>query len=307
MRMKKSRVTSLEVIMQFHQLMAFVRVAEQRSFSKAAEILFLSQSTVSTHINSLEKYFGQKVFDRLSKNVTLTPFGQRLFYWAMEIINIREKAMWDLKDWTGKAEGNIIVAASTVPAQYMVPGLIANFIKKFSGINFSVTQKDSLGVANTLASGEADIGMLGEMYYTDKLEYIPIYQEKMVLITPYSTKLDNPVSLFKLMHNNFIFRKVGSGTQAFIEKILDSSGIEASHFKVIGYFDNVQSIKQGVKEGLGFSIISEIAARDYEESKLINSYEIAEMPGTRDFYLAYNKHKTLSPITMEFINFSKQS
>ena len=291
--------------MQFHQLMAFIRVAEQKSFSKAAETLFLSQSTVSTHINSLEKYFGQKVFDRLSKNVTLTPFGQRLFYWSKEIISIREKAMWDLKEWTGKAEGNIIIAASTVPAQYMVPGLISSFIKKYSGISFSVTQKDSLGVANYIASGDADIGLLGEMYYTDKLEYIPIYQEKMVLVTPASTILEGPVSLAKLLDSNFIFRKVGSGTQAFIEKMLHSTGIETSRFKIIGYFDNVQSIKQGVKEGMGFSIISEIAARDYEKSKLINSYEIEEMSGTRSFYLAYNKHKTLSPITLEFINFCK--
>lgn len=134
--------------MQFHQLMAFVKVAEHQSFSKAADSLFLSQSTVSTHINSLEKYFGQKLFDRLSKRVTLTPFGQRLYYWSKEILNIKEKAM-------------------------------------------------------------------------------------------------------------------------------------------------------------GFSIISEIAARDYAKSKLINTYEILEMPATRNFYIAYNKTKTLSPINLEFIKFCK--
>lgn len=289
--------------MQFHQLMAFVKVAEHQSFSKAADSLFLSQSTVSTHINSLEKYFGQRLFDRLSKRVTLTPFGQRLFYWSKEILSIKEKAMWDLKDWTGKAEGTISIAASTVPNQYMVPGLIANFIKRFPGINFTVTQKDSLGVADILVNGEADIGMLGEVFYADKLEFIPIYEEKMVLITPANVKLANPVSITSLLDNNFIFRKPGSGTQAFIEKVLHSSGLELSLLKVIGYFDNVQSIKQGVKEGMGFSIISEIAARDYAKSKLINTYEILEMPDTRSFYISYNKTKTLSPINLEFIKF----
>src|SRR5690554_2361392 len=136
--------------MQYHQLIAFVSVVEQKSFSKAAENIFLSQSTVSTHISSLEKYFEQKLFDRLGKKVVLTPFGDRLYYWAKEMLTLREKALWDLKDWTGKTEGNISIAASNVPAQYIAPTILSNFLKKYPGINFSIVQLNSQKTAEAL-------------------------------------------------------------------------------------------------------------------------------------------------------------
>ncbi len=290
--------------MQFHQLIAFVSVVEQKSFSKAAENIFLSQSTVSTHIASLEKYFGQKLFDRLGKKVILTPFGERLYYWAKEILTLREKALWDLKDWTGKAEGNILIVASNVPAQYIVPTIISNFLEKYPGISFTIEQFNSQNTADALVNGEADLGILGEKYYSDKIKYIPFMKEKMVLITPKHMKFPQYVSLKQLSNVNFILRKEGSGTQAFVEKLLKKRDMDLGDLKVIAHFDNVQSIKQCVKKGMGVSIISEIAADDYVKSGLINSYYIKEIDKERFFYFAYNKQKTMSPVVNELINFS---
>ncbi|MEW6623718.1 MAG: selenium metabolism-associated LysR family transcriptional regulator [Bacillota bacterium] len=289
--------------MQFHQLVAFVRVAEQKSFSKAAESIFLSQSTVSTHISSLEKHFGQKLFDRMGKEVILTPFGERLYYWCSQILNLRDAMVWDLKEWTGKVEGSIYIAASTVPAQYMAPSLIARFLKKYPGIDFTLNQSDSQGVVECLIRGEADVGILGDMYELDKIKYTPFFSEKLVLITPKDIILASPVSILELYDYSFIFRKAGSGTQAVVEKIMKEAGLAIKDFKIIGYFDNVQSIKQAVKEGMGLSIISMTAAQDYFESGLINAYNMVEFNKEREFYLAYNTQKTLSPLAQEFIDF----
>lgn len=287
--------------MQFHQLVCFVKVVEKKSFSIAAEVLYLSQSTVSTHISSLEKYFGQKVFDRLGKEINLTPFGEKLYQWAKEILQIRENALWDLKDWTGKIQGNINIAASTVPAQYMVPSIIAKFLKKYPQVKFNLTQESSKKTAKSILKGNSDIGMLGEKYSEEKINYISYTQEKLVLITPSSLKLKDPVHIEDIIEEPFIFRNAGSGTQKVIEKILKQQNIKKERINIIGYFDSVQSIKHGVKEGIGVAIISEIAARDFQKRGLINVNTITEFKEDRIFYLAYNKQKTLSPLAMEFI------
>lgn len=288
--------------MQFHQLIAFVTVVEQKSFSKAAENIYLSQSTVSTHISTLEKYFGQKLFDRLGKKIVLTPFGEKLYYWAKEMIELRENALWDLKEWTGRTEGKITIAASTVPAQYIIPKLISKFINKYPGIHFTVIQQVSQKVADLLLNGEADLGILGDKYYPNKIEYIPFMKEKMVLITPPQVKLSKPILLSNLLDYNFIFRKSGSGTQAFLEKLLKDQEIDITNLKVVAHVDSVQSIIQCVKEGLGLSIISEIAARDYINKGFINYYYLKEIQKDRYFYFAYNNEKTLSPFVNELIN-----
>jgi DNA-binding transcriptional LysR family regulator len=291
-------------LMQFQQLFVFTKVAEKNSFSKAAEDIFLSQSTVSNHISNLESYFGQKLFDRLGKEIVLTPFGQKLYPWAQEILKLKEMAIWDLKDWTGKIQGKLSIAASTVPAEYMVPLLVSRFRKKYPEVQFTLAQSNSEAVAEILIKGAAEIGILGEKYFPEKIVYIPFMKERLVLITPTDLKPEDPVSVNILIDLPFIFRTAGSGTQATVEKFLKKYGVHSSSLNIVAYFDSVQAVKQGVKAGLGVSIISEIAAADYSKYNLVNSYQLDMITEKRVFYIAYNKQKTLSPLIKEFIDVS---
>lgn len=291
--------------MLLHQLLVFTRVAEEKSFSKAAESIYLSQSTVSTHINNLEKYFGQKLFDRLGKTIAITYFGEKLYPYAKEMLALQEMALWDLRDLTTKIGGQMKIATSTVPAQYIVPKLISRFAQKYPNIKFTLESLDSENVAKWLAKGEADLGILGNQYFPDKLNFIPLIKEKLILATPPSCQLSSNVSIKKIATLPFLFRKYGSGTQAIIERTLHKANVDISTLNVIGHFDNVQTIKQCVKEGLGVSIISEIAASDYVQQNLINAYELKEFSEKRTFYLAYNKARTLSPLVKEFITQSQ--
>lgn len=289
-----------------HQLEVFIQVAEKNSFSKAAESLFLSQSTVSTHINNLEKYFGQKLFDRLGKEVVLTPFGQKLCTRAREIHVLKNKILWEMKDWTGKIEGTLSIAASTVPAQYALPFLISKFLQKYKGMKFIMEQSGSEKVAEKLIKGEVEIGMLGNKYKQEHLTFVPFAEEKFVLITPTNLNLKQKPSLSDLVNYPFIFRKSDSGTQATLEQMLYSSGISISELEVIGHFDSLEALKESVREGIGISIISSIAAVDYAKNKWIKVYELDELPEKRMFYFAYNKQRTLSPLAETFISFSKE-
>jgi len=289
-----------------HQLEVFVQVAEKSSFSKAAENLFLSQSTVSTHINNLEKHFGQKLFDRLGKEAALTPFGHKLYPWAREILVLKNKIIWEMKDWTGKIEGDLYIASSTIPSKYALPFLISKFIKKYNGVKFIMEQSGSEKVAEKLLKGEAEIGMLGKMYNQEQLTYIPFSEENFVLVTPTSLTLPRNPSLSDLLPYPFIFRKSDSGTQATLEQMLHSSGVSVSDLEVICHFDSLEALMESVREGIGISIVSSIAAVDYVNNKWINAYKLDELPEKRMFYFAYHKKRTLSLLAEAFINFSKE-
>jgi DNA-binding transcriptional LysR family regulator len=287
-----------------HQLEVFIKVAERNSFSKAAESLFLSQSTVSTHIHNLERYFSQKLFDRLGKKVVLTPFGEKLYPWARELLVLKDKALWDMKDWTGKIDGSLSIAASTVPAQYAIPHLLAGFLKKYNGIKFVLEQSGSEKVADKLVKGEAEIGMLGKEYYEEYLNFLPFAEEKFVLICPPDIQFTKKISLAEIVNYPFLFRKSDSGSQAILEQMLNKAGVPLAALQVIGYFDSLESLKESVKSGIGISIISAIAAADDVSSKKINAYELAELPEKRLLYIAHHKKRTLSPLAEAFINFS---
>ncbi|NTW05256.1 MAG: LysR family transcriptional regulator [Peptococcaceae bacterium] len=289
--------------MLMHQLYIFIRVAEEKSFSKAAESIYLSQSTVSTHIASLEKYFGQKLFDRLGKKVVLNCFGEKLYPWAKEILLLKEKALMDLKDYKIRIEGNIKICASTVPAHYIVPQLISRFSSQNPDIKFTLETYNSKYAAEMLLRGETDLAFLGLRYYTDKLNYLPLTEEKLVLITPLGVEISNTPKLKDLIGYPFLFRKPGSATQMIVEKILKKSGIDVARLKVVSYFDSVQVLMQCVREGLGISIVSEIAASEFMSHNLIKTFELGELSEKREFYLAYNKEKTISPVGKLFMDF----
>ncbi len=283
-----------------HQLMIFTRVAEEKNFTRAAESVYLSQSTISTHISNLEKQVGHKLFDRIGKEAVMTRFGEKLYPYAKEMLALQEKALWELKE-IQEVDAVLKIAASTVPAQYIVPELISQLSGKYHGMKFTVDSSDSRGVSEMLIKGEADIGILGNQYISDKLDYIPIYDEKLILAVPPDYDLPSTLSIKEITKFPFLFRKTGSGTQEVIAKTLHKAHLDISKLKVVGYFDSVQTIKQCIKEGLGVSIISELAVTDYVRQNLIKSIDIKEFTDKRTFYLAYNKGRTLSPLVTEFI------
>ncbi len=287
--------------MQFYQLACLVAVAEQKSFSRAAKMLFLSQSTVSNHISNLEQEYGQKLFDRLGKEVRLTPFGEKMYHWAGEILRLREKAEEDLRTGEQEIKGQLLVAASTVPAQYMLPSLLAQYYASYPRVVISLSQGSSMNIIKEVLQGQIELAFVGEKYEESHLVYRLFRQEHLVLITPRDRNYPATVSLPDLLEEPFIFRQAASGTQDFIEKVLQREHIHKNRLQIVGYFDSPEMIKQLVARGVGVSIISETAALDSIEQGLVNAYAIHEMREKRSFYIVHHRKKTLSPAAQKLL------
>ena len=113
--------------MDLHQLYVFTKVVEHKSFSKAADDIFLSQSTVSSHIQGLEKMLGLKLFDRVGRESILTPNGERLYAWARKLLLLKDQTLLDLKQGMIELRGMIRIAASSVPGQFMIPKIVKQY------------------------------------------------------------------------------------------------------------------------------------------------------------------------------------
>ncbi|MDF2606650.1 MAG: Transcriptional regulator [Bacillales bacterium] len=284
--------------MDLHQLYVFTKVVEHKSFSKAADDIFLSQSTISSHIQSLEKSLNITLFDRVGRESILTPSGQKLYDWALKLLLLKDQAILDIKEGNNDFKGTIKVAVSTVPSQFIIPGMIKKFREEYSNVTFHLTQYPSKVVSEKVLNGSVDFGILGEKYENDKLCYIPLTKEKLVLITSNSINLAEPVTFKKIMKYPIIMRNSDSGTNSIFEKFLKSNQILKDELNIIAY---TESLVEFVMQDMGIAIISEIAARNYVKNNMIKMYEIEEFNDERNFYLVYNINKTQSLVSLQFI------
>jgi len=287
--------------MDLHQLYVFTKVVEHKSFSKAAEDIFLSQSTVSSHIQGLEKMLGVRLFDRVGRESILTPHGERLYHWALQLLLLKDQAILDLKEGMTALRGIIRIAASSVPGQFMVPRMIKQFREQYPEVIFHINQSSSKHVAEKVLNCSVDLGILGQKFEDEKLRYIPLLKEKLVLVTSNEYSLPEPVSLNDVLHYPFILRNADSGTNALVERFLKKNHITKDRLNIVSYIEDGQSLIQMVIENVGISIISEVAALDYARHKMLKMYHLQNFDDERYFYLVYNINKTQSIVSKLFI------
>lgn len=288
--------------MDLHQLFVFTKVVEHKSFSKAAADIFLSQSTVSSHIQSLEKTLNVQLFDRIGKDITLTPHGERLYQWALKLLLLKDQALMDVKQGATELRGMIRIAASSVPGQFLIPKMIKQFRDKYPNTTFQINQSSSKIAMEKVLHGNADFGMIGEKYENDRLHYIPLLKEKLVLITSNHNVLTGPAGIHDILKYPFVMRNSDSGTNTILEKFLKKNKISKEQMNIAAYTDSSQSLMQFVMQDIGISIISELAAKEYAARNMIRMHEISGFDEERYFYLVYNIHKTQSILSKFFID-----
>ena len=258
--------------MDFKQLEAYVKVIELASFSKAAEAVYISQPSVSAYVSALEKELGTVLINRSTKELSPTAPGKIFYENALEILALKQNTIERIKNLSGSVSGEITIAASTVPSQYMLPGIIAAFRADYPGISFSVEQADTSEVINRIALQKAELGFVGARIQNDKCDFKEFMTEKIIFIAPNSANLNREegYTLDELLDQYpFIAREKGSGTRASYENYFKSQGIAPEKINICASFDNTQSIISAVTHGLGISLLSEYAAAEAIKQKLI--------------------------------------
>jgi len=290
--------------MEFNQVKIFVAVAQKKSFSKAAEMLFISQPTVTSNVRKLEKELGVTLINRKSKNISLTEGGMLFYRYAMELVNIYAKAQYSLSKYKKGIEGLLEIHASTIPEQYLLPYIVRDFIKDYPLVRFSIRHKDSRGVIDDILSGKINFGFVGAKYASDNLEYIDFYDDRLVLITSFEKNFSkHSVTIESLAGEDILLREQGSGTRLLFENALKEKKLDIGMFRSHTINDSLEAIKKMVSLGVGIGLVSYIVVKNEVASGQLNCYEIEDIELKRKFSLVYCKNRCLSPIEDKFKNF----
>ena len=294
--------------MNLKQLEAFARVAEAKSFSEAAKILYLTQPTVSAHVASLEKELGVCLLMRSTKEVSLTEEGEILYDYAMQMLELEQQ----IRERFGsrKKEGAVLrIAASTIPSQYLLPEIMVRFRERYPGVRLRVMETDSAGAVEQILSRRADIGFAGTVLEEKQCVYIPFYQDELVVIIP-GEGLEGSESAAEtaawIRRMPVILREEGSGTRKEAQRLLRQMGIELSELNIVASIQNQETIKRSVRNGMGISILSRLAAEDEIRSGVLRAVPLGETGGKRNINLVFDRRSLHSTEAEKLIDLVKE-
>lgn len=295
--------------MDFKQLQSFVTVVQEESFTQAAGRLFVSQSTVSTHIHQLESELNTKLILRTTKSLQITPKGRELYEYALNILELKERI---IQACSIESRRIIHLGASTIPSAYILPQLLADFGKSHQDIYFIIHQSDSQGIINGLKDGLFNLGFIGMSCEDSDFCCQPFCKDRMVVITPvnehflqYKQQKENVLP--ELLREPLILREKGSGSKKMADNFLAHSGISEDELQIIARVNDQETIKNLVASGMGISIISEKAAHNFLQEKRLLAFELPQAFSERSLYLIYRKNYLLPSYVKEFLGFISQS
>ena len=294
--------------MNLKQLEAFVQVSESGSFSKAAKELFLTQPTISAHISSLEKELNVRLFIRNTKEVSLSDDGKDLYRYAKQITDL-EKAIEE-RFYMDSDDGKhfITIAASTIPAQYLLPKVLMWYRERYPKEQIKIMETDSSEVVTQVVDHMVDVGFTGTVLEKKHCKYIPFYKDELAVITPDTPeyrilKEQNRDDIDWIKRKPLILREEGSGTRKEAEKQLKNAGISMEALDIVASIANQETIKKSVKQGMGITVLSRLAAED-EDGLLI--FPIPGADEGRDINLVYNKNYQMTRSADRFIRIVKE-
>ena len=294
--------------MNLKQLEAFVQVSESGSFSKAAKELFLTQPTISAHISSLEKELNVRLFIRNTKEVSLSDDGKDLYRYAKQITDL-EKAIEE-RFYMDSDDGKhfITIAASTIPAQYLLPKVLMCDRERYPKDQIKIMETDRSEVVTQVVDHMVDVGFTGTVLEKKHCKYIPFYKDELAVITPDTPeyrilKEQNRDDIDWIKRKPLILREEGSGTRKEAEKQLKNAGISMEALDIVASIANQETIKKSVKQGMGITVLSRLAAED-EDGLLI--FPIPGADEGRDINLVYNKNYQMTRSADRFIRIVKE-
>jgi DNA-binding transcriptional LysR family regulator len=291
-----------------HKLKVFCIVAETKSFSRASEIIRLTQPAVSLQIQALEEMYGTKLFNRSGCVITLTKAGEMLYRYAKEINSLYASAEKEIGGVTGLVKGVISVGASSTIGNYILPSVVADFKRKFPKVGVHIHVGNTKNVVDFLNSGSVNIGLVEGDVNKQKLTLEKLIPDEMVFImSPYHhLAKKSTISVMELSKEPLIFREEGSGTRQAIEKYFSKHGIPQQHLKISLIMGSTESIKGAVEEGLGTSVLSRWAARKEIKYGTLKSAAFKEDKFVRDFSLVCKKSKEQSHTIEQFMGFIRR-
>jgi LysR family transcriptional regulator, low CO2-responsive transcriptional regulator len=290
---------TLERRITLRQLRIFTSVVEQRSFTRAAETLSLTQPAVTHQMQALARAVGQPLLDPGIRLPTLTAAGQALYERAGRILATVGDAQEALEDIAGVRAGRVRVAGDTTVGIYVLPDAVAAFHREHLGVALSLDVINRVRVRELLLSGGADIGVVGTLWDDDLLEAEPFLANSLMCFCAPTHPLAGrePLHPAELLEGPLLLRERGSGTRDSAERILRGAGIEPVAAMEMA---SNGALKRAVGGGLGVTVLSTYAVRLELQLGLLRPLHVRGFPVQRMWHVTWARDRLLSPAAAAF-------
>ena len=274
--------------MENFRLKVFRIVAMHLNFSRAAEELLLTQPAVTQQVKALEDEYGVPLFDRTGGRIMLTPGGEALLPYANRLKEISDEAFAAVARASGKLAGQLAVGASQTIGQYLLPALIAGFLRENPRISISAVSGNTDEILNTLAAHRIELALIEGPALRKDVHIEPFMEDRVVLVVPASHEwAEQEVELSALMDAPLLMREFGSGSRRVVEKALADVGIRRKSLNIRMELDSTEGLLSAVEAGLGVTFVSHWAVRNH---LALGALKLARVPGlklTRRFSIVY--------------------
>jgi DNA-binding transcriptional LysR family regulator len=285
----------------FRQLKVFESVARNGSFTRAAGELHLTQPAVSMQIKQFEENLGLPLFEHLGKKIYLTEAGREMYNYSRRIAQLVDEAEEVIEDIKGVQRGGLAISVATT-ANHFATRLLAGFVKRHQGVNFSLDVTNREALLHQLEHNERDLVIMGQPPESEDLIAEPFLQNPLVVIAPPDHPLtqENQIPLERLMEDSFVVRELGSGTRGAAERFFADKGVQ---FPMGMEMSSNEAIKQAVEAGLGLAVVSIHTLEVELEARRLAIINVEGFPLKRHWFVVQRKGKRLSPVAQAFRQF----
>jgi DNA-binding transcriptional LysR family regulator len=290
---------------QLPHLETFSRAAEASSFSAAARTLGLSQAAVSQRIATLESALGRPLFQRRGGRVLLTEAGHKLYAYAQRIIELHREARRQITGQATLPAGELVLAASSVPGEHLLPALLAEFRQRYPHVHVRAAVSDSMAALAQVERGEATIGLVGRKIDHPHLEFRPLATDELVLVAPKGHALcrRKKLSISQLASYPLVLREVGSGMRHCLERSLEQAGLSLAEMRVALELGSNEAIKEAVLRGAGVAVLSRHAVQRELQMGRLRAIAVSGLNCRRELYVVIDRRRVLTPPARLFLVF----
>lgn len=287
-------------------LETFIQAAERSSFTKAGQALHLSQAAVSQRMGALEKALGVSLFRREGGRVILTDAGRQLHGYAERILALHSEARQEIAGQKAPVVGELILAASSIPGEHLLPSLLAKLSQSFPQVRVRAAVSDTQTVLDQVQQGRAHLGLVGGKPENSELEFRPFATDELVLIVPpgHEWSKSKQVRLEQLASAPLIVREAGSGSRWRLERALAQAGLTLRDLRVTLELGSNEAIKEAVIQGLGAAFLSDHAIRQEIEGKRLHAVRVSGLELGREMFVVWDPKRALPIPARLFLDLS---
>lgn len=291
--------------MDLSQLETFLSIAEEKSFSRAAEKMLRTQPAISIAIKRLEEELGESLFDRSSKNGSLTEAGRVLLSYAQRMLNLRDEAVEAVGELRGMFRGRLTIGANESTSLYLLPPLLMEYRKRFPNIKIEVFRNISEKIPLEVSERNLDFGFLSYDPMHPNLQSLEIHRDELVLVVPPKHRLakHSQVTVKDLGEEQFVAHNVRTPSRT---KIFELFAQHKTPLNICLELATLETIKEFVLLNAGIAILPRLAVEAEIKSGKLAEVPVKGMKIEKTLRLIYRREASLSHAAKSFLEIVKE-